>query len=133
MAKLGAMRGEIAKSCLDVIARSASDEAIHSFSARRDGLLACVAYIRSDSRCAQHLPTAIAGGSGAIAVHCLREGGRRFESSLRLLAQLRVRAAEVGRGGILADLDDAAADRAGAGKMLEQRLAVAAADRAGQF
>jgi hypothetical protein len=52
---------------------------------------------------------------------------------LRLLSQLRVGAAEVGRRGILADLDDAAADGAGAGKMLEQRFAVIAADRAGQF
>ena len=47
-----------------------------------------------------------------------------------LRPQLRVRPAEIRRGGILADLDNAAADRAGAGKMLEQRLAVAAADRA---
>ena len=53
--------------------------------------------------------------------------------SIRLLRQIRVRAAEVGGGGILADLDDAAADGAGAGEMLEQRFAVAAADRAGQF
>ena len=43
---------------------------------------------------------------------------------------MRVRPAEIGRRGILADLDDAAADRAGAGEVLEQRLAVAAADRA---
>ena len=44
-----------------------------------------------------------------------------------------MRPAEVGRCRILADLDDAAADRAGAGEMLEQRLAVAAADRAGEL
>jgi hypothetical protein len=35
---------------------------------------------------------------------------------------LRVRAAEVEGGRILADLDNAAADGAGAGKMLEQRF-----------
>src|SRR5260370_33565218 len=44
-----------------------------------------------------------------------------------------VRAAEVGGSRILADLDDAATDRTGARKMLEQRLAVAAADRAGEL
>src|SRR5258708_20857454 len=44
-----------------------------------------------------------------------------------------MRTAEVGRRGILTDLDDATADRAGAGEMLEQRLAVAAADRARQL
>src|ERR1700722_19973618 len=55
------------------------------------------------------------------------------ERLFRLLAQLRVRPAEIGYGGILADLDDAASDRAGAGEMLEQRLAVAASDRAGQL
>ena len=48
-------------------------------------------------------------------------------------SQLRVRPAEVGRRRILADLDDAAADRAGAGEMFEKRLAVAAADRAGEL
>src|SRR5947207_2101498 len=53
-------------------------------------------------------------------------------ASLRLLGQIRMRAAEIGGGGILADLDDAAADGAGAGKMLEQRIAVAPADRAGE-
>src|ERR1700739_4270419 len=53
--------------------------------------------------------------------------------SLRLLPQLRVRAAEIGRRGILADFDDAAADRAGTGEVLEQRLAVAAPDRARQL
>ncbi|MEH2587151.1 hypothetical protein V1273_000990 [Bradyrhizobium sp. AZCC 1721] len=52
--------------------------------------------------------------------------------SLRLL-QRWMRAPEIRRGGILADLDDAAADGAGAGEMLEQRLAVAAADGAGEF
>jgi len=63
-----------------------------------------------------------------MALRCVR--GTRL---LRLLPQLRVRAAEIGRRGILADLDNAAADGTGAGKMLEQRLAVAAADRAGEF
>src|SRR5260370_27169335 len=53
--------------------------------------------------------------------------------SVRLLPQLRVRTAEVGGGGVLADLDDAAADRAGAGEVPEQRLAVIAADRAGEL
>src|ERR1700722_17918131 len=52
---------------------------------------------------------------------------------LRLLPQLRVRAAEIGCGGILAGLDDAAADRAGAREVFEQRLAVAAANRAGEL
>src|ERR1700680_941407 len=46
---------------------------------------------------------------------------------------MRMRAAEVGRSRILADLDDPATDGAGAGKMLEPRLAVAAADRAGEL
>jgi len=36
-------------------------------------------------------------------------------------------------GGVLADLDDATADGAGAGEVLEQRLAVIAADRAGEL
>src|SRR5205814_6780258 len=44
--------------------------------------------------------------------------------SIRLLAQLRVRTAEIGCRRILADLDDAAADGAGAAEMLEQCLAV---------
>src|ERR1700733_16113025 len=52
---------------------------------------------------------------------------------LRLVAQLRVRPPETGGGGILADLDNAAANRAGAGEMLEQRLAVAAADGPGEL
>jgi hypothetical protein len=47
--------------------------------------------------------------------------------------QFFVRTAEVGRGGILADLDDAAANGAGAGEMVEQRFAVAATDRARQL
>src|SRR5882672_2870164 len=46
---------------------------------------------------------------------------------------MRVRAAEVGCGGILADLDDAAANGTGASEMLKQRLAIAAADRARQL
>ena len=58
---------------------------------------------------------------------------RGREKSRRLLPKLRVRATEVGRSGILADLDDAAADGAGAGKMLEQRLAVRATDGTGEF
>src|SRR5512146_3160793 len=62
-----------------------------------------------------------------------RRKRRSAASLIRFLPQLRVRAAEVGRGGILADLDDAAADGAGAGEMLEQRLAVAATDRARQL
>src|SRR6266851_6178949 len=64
----------------------------------------------------------------------LRSANRRTPTcSIRLLSQLRVRTAEVGRGRILADLDNAAADRAGAGEMRKQRLAVAAADRARQL
>src|ERR1700756_3778828 len=53
--------------------------------------------------------------------------------STRLLRQMFMRPAEIGRGRILADLDDAASDGAGAGKMLEQRFAVIAADRTGEF
>src|SRR5258708_10131799 len=58
-----------------------------------------------------------------------RNDGREMtrERLFRLLLQLRVRTAEIGRGRILAGLDDAAADRAGAGEMLEQCLAVTAA------
>src|SRR5436305_393399 len=41
-----------------------------------------------------------------------------------------MRAAEVGRRGILADLHDAAADRAGAAEVFEQRIAIAAPHRA---
>ena len=52
--------------------------------------------------------------------------------SLRLL-QRRMRSAEIRCCRILADLDDAAADGAGAGEVLEQRLAVVAADGAGEF
>src|SRR5207249_9910694 len=59
--------------------------------------------------------------------------GTTTEFLLGLLHQMRVRAAEVGRSRILTDLDDAASNRTGARKMLEQRLAVAAADRAGEF
>ena len=39
-------------------------------------------------------------------------------------------AAEIRRGGVLAGIDDGAADGAGAGEEIEQRVAVAAADRA---
>jgi len=49
------------------------------------------------------------------------------------LLQMLVRPAKIRRGGVLTDLDDAAADGAGAAKMLEQRFAVVAADRAGQL
>src|SRR5262249_40620420 len=62
-----------------------------------------------------------------------RGEGRFSATSARLLAELLMRAAEIGCGGILAGLDDAAADGAGAREMVEQRLAVAAADRAGQL
>src|SRR4051794_9520276 len=51
----------------------------------------------------------------------------------RRLRQRRVRPAEVGRRRVLADADDAAADRARAGEVVEQELAVAAADRAGEL
>jgi len=44
-----------------------------------------------------------------------------------------MRTAEVGRGRVLADLHDAAADRARAGEMIEQRVAVAAPHRAEAF
>ncbi len=44
-----------------------------------------------------------------------------------------MRAAEVGARRVLADVEDAAADRARARKMLEQRIAVAAADGARQL
>src|SRR5258708_23694666 len=82
------------------------------------------------------VPTAIAGSLLEMTVHKLNRPWL-FENdakvSVRLLPQLRVRAAEVGCGGVLADLDDAAADGAGAGEVLEQRLAVIAADRAGEL
>ena len=52
---------------------------------------------------------------------------------VRLLRHRRMRPAEIGCGRILADLDDAAADGAGAGEVLEQRFAVVAADGAGEF
>ena len=58
-----------------------------------------------------------------------REGG----GSVRLLSQRRMRPAEVRCCRILPDLDDAAADGAGAGEVLEQRFAVVAADRAGEL
>src|SRR5712692_9875510 len=48
--------------------------------------------------------------------------------SIRFLPKMRVRSAEVGRRRILADLDDAAADGAGAGEMFEQRFTVVAAN-----
>src|SRR5262249_29669787 len=50
-----------------------------------------------------------------------------------LLLQIRMRPAEVGGGRILAGLDDAATDGAGAGEVVEQRFAVAAPDRAGEL
>ena len=53
--------------------------------------------------------------------HMARQRAERFR---------RMRAAEVGRGGILTDLHDAAADRARAREMIEQRVAVAAPHRA---
>ena len=64
----------------------------------------------------------------------LRDGQsiRRIGPRQRLVRQLGMRPAEIRRRRILADLDDAAADGARAGEMLEQRLAVAAADRARQ-
>src|SRR5439155_20161025 len=65
-----------------------------------------------------------------------RENGTRREVvlfSLRLLPQRRMRPSEIRRCRILADLDDAAADGAGAGEILEQRFAVVAADRARQL
>ena len=54
-------------------------------------------------------------------------------SSQLLLRQRRMLPAEVGRGRVLADLDDAAANGAGAAEVLEQRLAVVAADGAGEL
>ena len=54
----------------------------------------------------------------------MRSARERRTGSIRLLRQMRVRAVEVGRGRILADLDNAAADGAGAGEMREQRLPV---------
>src|ERR1700704_3659108 len=66
----------------------------------------------------------------ARATRCAASGAR---GSFRLLPQLRVRPAEIGRRGILADFDDAAADGAGAGKMLEQRRAIPGGARPGEF
>ena len=51
----------------------------------------------------------------------------------RLVRQIGQWAAEIGRGRILADLDNAAADGAGAGEVVEQRFTVTATDRAGEF
>jgi len=62
-----------------------------------------------------------------------RNDGCESGRSLRLLRQWRMRPAEIRRRRILADLDDAAADGAGAGEMLEQRFAVVAADGAGEL
>ena len=62
---------------------------------------------------------------------CMKHRLRRSFSPAS--CRVGMRPAEVRRCGILADLDNAAADGAGAGEMLEQRLAVAAADRPGQF
>ena|SRR5829696_9675201 len=63
----------------------------------------------------------------------VRSGYLPFVLSLRLLPQRQMRPSEIRGGRILADFDDAAADGAGAGKVLEQRFAVVAADRAGEF
>ncbi len=66
----------------------------------------------------------------------LRDLKRRYSTIRRIGPWQRVehlggmRAAEVGRGGILTDLHDAAADRARAREMIEQRVAVAAPHRA---
>jgi hypothetical protein len=51
----------------------------------------------------------------------------------RLSGRFVVAAPEVGAGIVLAHLDDRAADRAGAGEMVEQGLAIALADRLLQF
>ena len=48
----------------------------------------------------------------------------------RLAPALGALAAEIGGGGVLPGLDDAAADRTGAGEIVEQLIAVAHADRA---
>ena len=75
---------------------------------------------------------------GGYADACGQSGGAEIRATLTkplllLLRQMRVWPAEIGGSFILADLDDAAADGAGAAEMLEQRLAVAAADGAGEF
>src|SRR5215468_10065954 len=89
--------------------RGAQRRSNPSIPVRRRGLLPPSLKLRRTSR--------FAGNDGC------ESGG-----SLRLLRQRRMRPAEVGRSRILADLDDAAADGAGAGEVLEQRFAVVAAD-----
>ena len=54
------------------------------------------------------------------------------KASAAALRQTGMRAAEIRRRRILADIDDALADGARARELLEQRLAVAVADRLGQ-
>src|SRR6516162_11520969 len=56
----------------------------------------------------------------------------RIRPRQRLVRQVGMRAAEVGRGRILAYFHDSAADRARAAELVEQRLTIAATDRARQ-
>src|SRR5262245_12279613 len=58
--------------------------------------------------------------------------GRIGPRQRRHIRQAGMRAAEVGRGRVLTDRDDALADRSGAGEVVEQRVAVTAADGARQ-
>src|SRR5690349_363330 len=66
--------------------------------------------------------------------HRVSDASRRKKPGiLPRLLQRWLLPAEIRCGGILADLEDAAADGAGAGEMVEQRLAIVAADSAGEL
>ena len=85
-------------------------------------------------------PFKIGRDAGAILIEQILSGNRSTFGIIassrthrlrhRRIRQARMRAAEIGRGRILSDLHDAAPDRARAGEMLEQGVAVAAPDRA---
>ena len=90
---------------------------------RREAAGGGVAMRRPHPPLARHPAAASRGGTGLLVIRRVRPRDRRRRLS-------RMRAAEVGRGRILADLHDAAADRARAREMIEQRVAVAAPHRA---
>src|SRR5882757_5534682 len=119
----GASRRENAMSCSDLSTslRGAKRPKQSILSLRRE--MGCFACARNDDR-ESGLRRDDTGGILCEAIRPV---------SLRLLRQIRMRPAEIRRSRILADLDDAAADGAGAGKMFEQRFAVVAADGAGEF
>src|SRR5689334_16472858 len=66
--------------------------------------------------------------------HRVSDASRRMKAGiLPRLLQRRLLPAEIRCSGILADLEDAAADGACSCEMLEQRLAIVAADGAGEL